>query len=98
VLDAPAAADLLKREYETLNVDLDADRDSWKSSLPGKPLLGILAGRFKLDTARAKTAYLSSADLTELGPFAEVLAIFRHFATLGMADDEMTADPEIETK
>jgi len=73
---------LAAAHYGELTASLDADDDNWLNLLPGKPLFAQFAATSKLQPSRLKTAYLDAAPETGRKPFAEILEVFAHFASM----------------
>lgn len=70
----------MEEYFAELTTSLGKDSDKWKALIPGKPLLGIFANRVGLNISRVKTLYLNTALDSDRQPFAEIVAIFEHFA------------------
>lgn len=59
----------------------EAVRDgSWKTMLPGRPILGEFASRAGLNQSRLKVSYIRIAERMANGPFGDLVEIFRSFA------------------
>lgn len=69
----------IERTFEQLTKSLE-DADTWKSVIPGKPLLHSFASKTQLSAGRFKLMYLKHAQSIQPSPFAEVIAIFQKFS------------------
>lgn len=81
-LDVAKVRQFAAEYHERLVASLDADDDTWKDLTPGKPLLSRFAHAAGMQTARAKTAYVNTAERSASNPFSEILQIFQGFADL----------------
>jgi hypothetical protein len=80
VLDTGAVKETVTSVYERLSEAVANDTDSWKVDIPGRPLLGVFAGRANVGEARAKSLYLNAATSSDSDPFVEIVGIFDRFA------------------
>jgi hypothetical protein len=83
-LNEALVVNLLTETHRVLQDSLERpDDDTWKTTVPGRPVLNTLAGTMGLKPARAKRLYLRAAsEVVEGNPFSEVQNIFKHFAEL----------------
>ncbi len=81
VLAPEAVEATITSVFTGLSGSLEADDESWKSKVPGKPLIAKFASRTKLSSARAKSIYLTAAAGSERAPFAEIEEIFARFTS-----------------
>ncbi len=80
-LDAEALKSQVREKFSEIATSLDSDNDdTWKLTIPGRPILGKLAGRLQLNVARAKRLYIAASVRAESDPFDEIRHIFRVFA------------------
>jgi hypothetical protein len=77
--------------YTRLNELLRDHSALWKQEFPGKPILGVFAGRARITEGRLKTLYLAAAETADLNPFSEIIDIFRGFAFDGEAEEVRSA-------
>ena len=80
-LDAEALKSQVREKFSEIVTSLDSDNDdTWRITIPGRPMLGKLAGRLQLNVARAKRLYIAASVRAESDPFDEIRHIFRAFA------------------
>jgi energy-coupling factor transporter ATP-binding protein EcfA2 len=80
VLDETQVREAVRELYDNISQGIEADDETWKSLVPGKPVLAAFASRAQVNRARAKAMYLSAAAESERRPFQEIEDTFAMFA------------------
>ncbi len=68
--------------YEELETILNQQDDTWKSSIPGKPIFAKFCSQAKIPQGRMKTLYIRHAQESENNPFSEIHEIFEAFSNI----------------
>jgi hypothetical protein len=79
-LDKGTVDKVIREEFARLKGALDADHESWKSLIPGRPIVKRFAARVKQDYGTLKRLYIRAARTAQPDPFEEIRSIFAEFA------------------
>lgn len=71
---------LVREEFSRLTTALDKDDESWKSLIPGRPIIKRFSAHVKQDYGTLKRLYIRAARASQPDPFEEIRAIFAEFA------------------
>jgi AAA domain, putative AbiEii toxin, Type IV TA system len=81
-LDPTGIRDRAQTVFDELQASLDNDTNAWQTRIPGKPLLSRFSAGAGLKLSRAKNLYIGAASHADPSPFAEIVDLFEHFATV----------------
>lgn len=80
-LDPGALEVSVKETFAKVRESID-DGDTWKETIPGRPLINKFAALAKIEPGRLKLLYLQEASRSRPSPFEEVIRIFEQFNAL----------------
>lgn len=79
-LDGASIDAMARGVFAKLQGYLQDASETWKTEIPGKPILGRLAAVSGLELGRFKTLYLATAEREGLPVFQDVISIFQEFS------------------
>ncbi len=79
-LDKASLERLVREEFSRLTTALDEDDESWKSLMPGRPIVNRFSAHAKQDYGTLKRLYIRAARTSHPDPFDEIRGIFADFA------------------
>jgi len=79
-LDKAVVDKLVREEFARLTDALDKDDESWKSLIPGRPIIKRFSAQVKQDYGTLKRLYIRAARTSQPDPFEEIRGIFAEFA------------------
>jgi len=81
LLKSGNVSDVIDQEYQSLKVAIE-DGETWKSLIPGRPILHKFAGKAKVPPGRLKSLYIAHAARVTSNPFEEIFEIFDGFSSV----------------
>jgi predicted ATPase len=79
-LDKTTVEKLVREEFTRLTDALDQDDESWKSLIPGRPIIKRFSAQVKQDYGTLKRLYIRASRTSQPDPFEEIRSIFSEFA------------------
>ncbi len=78
-LDSTIIQEYVLKTTAHIEKSLDENTDEWKTLVPGRQVIAILASKAKLDVGRPKLLYLREAETHTPYPFDEIVDVFARF-------------------
>ena len=91
-LDPILIGDAARAAFTSLQTKLAAGDNSWKTVIPGRPILHAFASHTGLNAARIKQAYILASESITPSPFVEVIDMFSTFSKAAASNATQPAD------